>query len=76
MLFVSMSGGIGTGSLLAIKILFLHQNGMVIRVYRRDSLEVDYQVVAKFEVMSRRSSQNDFTVAVMTTRPVPNGRFG
>ena len=73
---VSMSGGIGTEIAVGDKITLSTPKRMVIRVYGVTLFESDYQVVAKFLGYVQATSQNDFTVAVMTTRPVPEWAVG
>ncbi len=68
---VSMGGGLGTEIAVGEKITLSSPKRMAIRIFGVTLFESDYQIVAKFRGYVSVTSQNDFTVAVMTTRPVP-----
>lgn len=68
---VSISGGLGTEVGIGDKITLSSPKRMVIRIFGITLFESDYQIVAKFRGYVPATSQNDFIVAVMTTRPVP-----
>ncbi|WFN34427.1 hypothetical protein L1S32_11390 [Methanogenium sp. S4BF] len=73
---VSISGGMGTEIGIGDKITLSSPKRMVIRIFGVTLFESDYQIVAKFRGYVPVTSQNDFIVAVMTTRPVPEWAVG
>ncbi|WAI00380.1 hypothetical protein [Methanogenium organophilum] len=68
---VSISGGLGTEIGVGEKITLSSPKRMVIRIFGITLFESDYQIVATFRGYVPQTNQNDFAVAVMTTRPVP-----
>ncbi len=73
---VSISGGLGTEIGVGDKITLSSPKRMVIRIFGITLFDSDYQIVAKFRGYVSATSQNDFAVAVMTTRPVPEWAIG
>lgn len=73
---VSISGGLGTEMGVGEKITLSSPKRMVIQVFGLTLFESDYQIVATFRGYVPQTNQNDFAVAVMTTRPVPEWAVG
>ena len=73
---VSISGGLGTEIGVGDSITLSSPKKMVIRIFGMTLFESDYQIVATFRGYVPATSQNDFAVAVMTTRPVPEWAIG
>ena len=73
---VSISGGMGTEIGVGDSITLSSPKRMVIRIFGITLFESDYQIVATFRGYVPATSQNDFAVAVMTTRPVPEWAVG
>ncbi len=73
---ISISGNLGTEIGVGDKITLSSPKRMVIRIFGVTLFESDYQIVAKFRGYVPQTSQNDFTVAVMTTQPVPEWVIG
>ena len=73
---VSISGGLGTEIGVGDKITLSSPKRMVIQIFGVTLFDSDYQIVAKFRGYVPATSQNDFTVALMTTRPVPEWAIG
>ena len=75
-LIVSISGGLGTEIGVGDKITLSSPKRMVIQIFGVTLFDSDYQIVSKFRGYVPATSQNDFTVALMTTRPVPEWAIG
>ncbi|MDE4908710.1 hypothetical protein L0665_08840 [Methanogenium marinum] len=73
---VSISGGLGTEIGVGDKITLSSPKRMVIQIFGVTLFDSDYQIVAKFRGYVPATSQNDFTVALLTTRPVPEWAIG
>lgn len=73
---VSISGGLGTEIGVGDSITLSSPKKMVIQIFGVTLFESDYQIVATFRGYVPVTSQNDFAVAVMTTRPVPEWAVG
>lgn len=73
---VSISGGMGTEIGVGDKITLSSPKRMVIRIFGVTLFDSDYQMIATFRGYVPATSQNDFAVAVMTTRPIPEWAIG
>ena len=73
---VSISGGMGTEIGVGDKITLSSPKRMVIQIFGVTLFDSDYQMIATFRGYVPPTSQNDFAVAVMTTRPIPEWAIG